>query len=117
MTDRSARLDPDLCLAALPPEDRACIARWEETFALAWVEVPPLRLAVETVAVLRVSTDMPDELSECDRIRRAAERLGLTDDDERKSHPGGRFIRNLSNWRNAGGDVFPADYRSTSALS
>ena len=96
------RPDPDRCLDALAPEDRAAILRLAEVFGLAWTEIPPLRQLVEFAAVFLVSADVPVG-SGGDAVRRAAAELGLEDDGERATHPADRYPRTLRNWHAAAG--------------
>jgi len=91
------RPDPDRCLDALAPEDRAAILRLAEVFGLAWTEIPPLRQLVEFAAVLLVSADVEVD-AQGDAIRRAAKTLGLEDDDARATHPADRYGRQLRRW-------------------
>ena len=71
------RLTPDLaaCFAALAPEDRAAVARWEDTLGLpagGWRAVPALRELVATLAAVRLAAEMPD-LSRSDALAEACE--------------------------------------------
>ena len=101
---RSRRPDPGLCFAILPLEDQATVARWAAILGLPWHAVPPIRQAVEYVAIALHSADFGSPHG--DAVRAASEALGL-DDDGASCHPGDRFSRTLGNWhRAAGGKSF-----------
>ena len=96
----STSLDPELTWATLTADERATVGGWLEMMGYEvgdWVSLPSLVKILELVVVLRASADVSTP-NAGDRIRRAAEALGMEDDPERKTHPGDRFIRRLDDW-------------------
>jgi hypothetical protein len=95
--------DPQKLLDSLEPADRAVIDRWARTIGIEWYRIPPLLSVVETLAVLRLAAQLPDTHSAGDRLRAAAEAIGLEDDSARNTHPGDSIGRRLSRWHAAAG--------------
>jgi len=94
-------LDPSLVLAVLQPEERAVVKRWAHLAGLdSWDQVPPLRAAVELIAVLVLAGGL-EGMSATDAVRAAAEALGLEDTGESATHPADRFGRALRRWHAA----------------
>lgn len=93
--------DPGLILAALSPEEADVILGFVEEFGLQreeWTVLPPTRLLLETVAVLRAGAEVRGVESAIERMKIGAEELGVPETDE-GPHPADTVIQRLYRWR------------------